>query len=172
MKNIAERTSELIVRSYEEYRPQLCRYIRFRINDGDDAEDLAQDVFLRLMDYKPMLCEETVKDFIFTIARNLVNDYLRRYYKRQEITSYMYDTMPASTDETESGVIAADLARCERAGMRLLPPQRGRIYRMSRYEDKSAADIAEELCLSVRTVENQLFLSRREMRDYMRRRIG
>jgi RNA polymerase sigma-70 factor (ECF subfamily) len=42
---------------------------------------------------------------------------------------------------------------------------------MSRFQDKSAEDIAEELKLSRRTVENHLFISRKEVREFIRRCI-
>ena len=171
MENINERTTRLIARTYEDYRPQVHRYIYSRINDWLEAEDMTQDVYLRLLECRSMLREETIKDFIFTIARNLITDYLRRYYKRQEVTSYIYDTRETVTNETESRILADDLAACERQRMRLLPPQRGKIYRLSRYEDKSVADISAELQLSVSTVENHLRISRKEVRAYMRQCI-
>ncbi len=79
----------------------ILTYITYRITHRYEAEDLTQDVFVRLLDYKQMLRPDTVKYFLFTIARNIVIDYIRRYYKKQEIDSYIYDTMSTSTNETE-----------------------------------------------------------------------
>ncbi len=62
-----------------------------------------------------MLRADTIKFFIYTISRNLVTDYLRRYYKKQEITSYMYDEHAVTyTNETEACVVADDLLACEK----------------------------------------------------------
>ncbi len=80
--------------------------IYYKIGKDEEAKDLSQDVFLRLMDYKQILRPETVKHFIFAICRNLVTDYLRRFYKAQEVTSYLFDRVPTCTNEVESQIIA------------------------------------------------------------------
>ena len=72
---------QLITDSYQNYHRSVYLYILYKIGKDEDAKDLAQDVFLRLMDYKQMLRPETIKYFIFSICRNLVIDYLRRHYK-------------------------------------------------------------------------------------------
>ena len=90
MENCMMTSPQLIADSYERYHFSVYLYIYNKVNNKEEAEDLSQDVFVRLMDYKRMLRPDTVKFFIYTISRNLVNDYLRRYYKKQEITSYMY----------------------------------------------------------------------------------
>lgn len=171
MEDITITSTQLVADSYTSYHHSVRLYISYRINDRDDAEDLAQDVFLHLMDYKQMLRPDTVKYFIYTIARNLVNDYLRRYYKRQEITSYIYDHSTLCTNDTESGVIARDLLALERQQLNRLPAQRRKIYAMSRYQDRSVADISARLDLSPRTVENHLRIGRGEMRRYIKQCI-
>ena len=88
MENCMMTSPQLIADSYERYHFSVYLYIYNKVNNKEEAEDLSQDVFVRLMDYKRMLRPDTVKFFIYTISRNLVNDYLRRYYKKQEITSY------------------------------------------------------------------------------------
>ncbi len=162
---------QLIADSYERYHFSVYLYIYNKVNNKEEAEDLSQDVFVRLMDYKRMLRPDTVKFFIYTISRNLVNDYLRRYYKKQEITSYMYDRTEVSHNEVESCVVADDLLACEKRRVEFLPSQRRKIYVMNRFEDKSVTDISEELNLSRRTVENHLFISRKEVREYLKQCI-
>lgn len=168
MKNRTMNSTHLIADSYTSYHRSVYLFIYYKIRDREEAEDLAQDVFLRLIDYKPMLCADTMKYFIFTIARNLVNDYLRHQYKKQEVTSYIYERALTYTHETESQIVADDLATHEKRKLGLLPPQRRTIYAMSRFEDKSISDISSELNLSSRTVENHLFISRKEIREYMK----
>ena len=141
------------------------------IRDSYEAEDLTQDVFIRLLDYKQMLRPDTVKYFLFTIARNIVTDYIRRYYKKQEIDSYMYDFAVTSSNETEETIIADDLASVEQRQLSTFPEQRRIVYALSRYEGKTSAEIAEEMQLSRRTVENHLFIGRREMREFFRKCI-
>lgn len=168
MENNTMTTSQLIADSYASYHRQVYLYIYYKVNSQEEAEDISQDVFLRLMEYKQMLRPDTVKFFIYTISRNLVNDYLRRYYKKQEISSYMYDRAETSTNETESRIISNDLAALEERKLSVLPTQRRKIYAMSRFEDKSVADISTELNLSQRTVENHLRMGRHEMREYIK----
>ena len=171
MEDISQTTYRLVASSYETYHEQVRRYIRSRINEADDADDLAQDVFLRLLECGQMLREETVRDFIFTIARNLVMDYLRRHYKRQEVTSYIYDVQETSVNDTESRVVTRELLTHEWMKVIALPEQRRKVYCMSRYEDRTAEDIAATLNLSKRTVENHLFRGRKEVREYIRQCI-
>ena len=60
---------------------------------------------------------------------------------------------------------------CEKRKLRTLPEQRRKIYIMSRFEDKSSSEISAKLNLSRRTVENHLFISRKEIREYMKQCI-
>lgn len=85
MENRIKLSDRLITEYYEEYRRIVFFYICRRIDDRDDAEDLTQDAFLRLLEYRMMIRRDTLKYFLFTIVCNLVNDYLRRLYKKQEI---------------------------------------------------------------------------------------
>ena len=168
METTAYTSDNIITRSYEEYHQVILNYITYRIAHRYEAEDLTQDVFVRLMDYKQMLRPDTVKYFLFTIARNLVTDYIRRYYKKQEIDSYLYDFTVTSSNDTEEKIIADDLMAMERTRLAAMPEQRRLIYTLNRFEDKSSPEIASELELSCRTVENHLFLGRRDMRDFFR----
>ncbi|MDN0080420.1 sigma-70 family RNA polymerase sigma factor [Bacteroides gallinaceum] len=171
MENRIKLSDRLITEYYEEYRQSVFFYICRRIENRSDAEDLTQDAFLRLLEYRMMIRRDTLKYFLFTIVRNLLNDYLRRYYKRQEIDRYLYDTLPVTTVEPESRIVADELRRLESRRVSALPEQRRKVYIMSRFQDKPADDIAEELNLSKRTVENHLFISRREVREFIRRCI-
>ena len=168
METTAYTSDNIITRSYEEYHQVILNYITYRIAHRYEAEDLTQDVFVRLMDYKQMLRPDTEKYFLFTIARNLVTDYIRRYYKKQEIDSYLYDFTVTSSNDTEEKIIADDLMAMERTRLAAMPEQRRLIYTLNRFEDKSSPEIASELELSCRTVENHLFLGRRDMRDFFR----
>lgn len=168
MEDLKATTPCLITDSYKEYYPSVCSYIYYRINNWETARDLSQDVFLRLMDYKQMLRPDTVKYFIFTIARNLLNDYLRRYYKKQEITFYIYDHAITYTNETESLIIAKELSLLEKNKLEMLSDQRKKVYSMNRFEDKSISEISSELKISPRTVEGHLFKSRREIRQFIK----
>lgn len=171
MENIDMSSVQLISDSYKNYHRSVYLYILYKIRKDEDAKDLSQDVFLRLMDYKQMLRPETIKHFIFSICRNLVIDYLRRHYKMQEITSYFLDQIPTSTNDVESQIIANDISTCEQERVLRLPMQRRKIYVMSRFRHKSSADISACLGLSVRTVENHLFVSRKEIREYIQQCI-
>ena len=171
MDTTTNTSDNIITNSYKEYYQVILTYITYRITHRYEAEDLTQDVFIRLLDYKQMLRPDTVKYFLFTIARNIVTDYIRRYYKKQEIDSYMYDFAVTSSNETEETIIADDLASVEQRQLSTFPEQRRIVYALSRYEGKISAEIAEEMQLSRRTVENHLFIGRREMREFFRKCI-
>ncbi|NDV83666.1 sigma-70 family RNA polymerase sigma factor [Bacteroides sp. 51] len=174
MKTQSSQTSHnscLITHSYKRYHQIILSYITYKINHKYEAEDLMQDVFVRLLDYRAMLREDTVKYFLFTIARNIVTDYIRRYYKKQEITSYIYDTTVYYSNETEENLIVKDLLSLERDKLGTYSPQRKAVYLLSRFEEKTTSEIADELHLSKRTVENHLLIGRKIMRAYIRQCI-
>ncbi|MBO5631100.1 MAG: hypothetical protein J5965_18690, partial [Aeriscardovia sp.] len=80
--------NQMIAKAYQDYSQRIYTYIRCRINDAEEAADIMQDTFMRLLDCE-VVCEETVRSLVFTIANNLVIDHIRRHYKRQEVYSYI-----------------------------------------------------------------------------------
>lgn len=168
MKNRSDSSNTIITDAYNHYYPEVLSYITYRINHKYEAEDLAQDVFIRLLDYKTLLRPATIKYFIFTITRNIITDYIRRYYKKQEIDYYLQEELSTYSNETEETIFANDLLRVEKEKLATFPAQRRIIYSLSHDENLSLPDISMQLNLSRRTVENHLFLGRKMMRTYLK----
>lgn len=158
----------LIESAYRSYYSQVRYYISIRISHKYDAEDLAQDVFERLLNYKQMLRPSTIKYFIYTIVRNIVTDYIRHYYKKQEVDEYTYQAATIISNETEETIFTNDLQQFESRKVQTLSPQRRNIYVLYRYEEQSVSEIAEKLQISRSTVENHLLAGRKSVREYMK----
>lgn len=168
---LAHITVQFLTETYTTYRPLVFRYIYRKLNGCMETEDLVQDAFLRLLEYRSMLRPETVRSFLYTIVRNLVTDYLRRHYKKQEVMACMCEGLSASVEDMESAVMAKDLSCQEEKRVNLLSPKVRAVYSMSRFEGKSALEIAEELSIPKRTVEGYLLAGRKSVREYMRQCI-
>ena len=100
----------------------------------------------------------------------MINDYLRRFYRHQAYTLYIWEQASNLYDEEEN-YIARDLEAFELYLVKQLPPQRQKIYLLSRYEDQNTYEISQRMHLSPRTVENHLWLGRKSVREYIRRFI-
>lgn len=149
---------------YQEYRKVIQSYIAYRIPHKYEAEDLTQDVFVRLLDYRKMINSETVTSFLFTIAHNLVTDNLRRYYKKEEIMTEWENCRMTSACTTEQTIYANELASIYKQQIQNLPLQRRKVYEMIDCHDLPISEVALRMNLSQRTVQNHLYIARNEIK--------
>lgn len=86
--------SQAIGAVYDQFFPEVYRYVRYRINDDALAEDIASDVFVRLLEAsrKGRGPESSLKGWLIATASNVVNDHLRRRYRRP--TEVLSDALP------------------------------------------------------------------------------
>lgn len=164
MESITIINSNLIEYSYKEYRKPLYIYLCKAV--GNEAEDMVQDVFLKLIEYNDMLRHDTVKYLIFTIAKNLIVDYHRRRSIIKEFNSYYsYIYEECGVEDTSTKAVVNEILRIERNKVSNLPHKRRKVYELVRYEEKDMLEISFEMNLSIRTIENHLFLGRKYVRE-------
>jgi RNA polymerase sigma-70 factor (ECF subfamily) len=76
--------SQSIGAIYDRYFPEIYRYVRYRISDDTIAEDIASDVFVRLMEasQRNKGPQTNLRGWLIATASNAVNDHHRRHYRR------------------------------------------------------------------------------------------
>lgn len=159
---------QLISETYLTQYDKLVGFIGKKVNDRDDAEDIAQDAFMRLLNYPSEIIPENIRTLLFTVANNLVNDYLRHLYIKNDVHASIMNTADWFDDETEQSVVARDLMLLERKKLDSMPGQRRIIYIMRMHEGKTSQEVADCLGISKRTAENHFHLGITQMRDYFR----
>ena len=166
-QSVLKSNNAIVAEAYETLTSQLESFIAQRVSIWADVENLVQDIWVRALTYSQPLNADTLKSFMFTLARNIVNDYLRHMYIASGVHDDIRNGASLYADDVESAISASDLAAKELWRVNNLPPQRRRIYCMTRFEEFSVDEIAEQMNLSVRTVENHLRLGRRDVRAYI-----
>jgi RNA polymerase sigma-70 factor (ECF subfamily) len=70
---------------YDQYFPMVMRFVRYRLGDEHQAEDIANDVFTRLLEASRSRRgpDANIKAWLFSVAAHAVNDSLRRSYRRK-----------------------------------------------------------------------------------------
>lgn len=84
LKGLRQLDSQSIGAIYDKYFPEVYRYVRYRISDDSTAEDIASDIFVRLMDaaQKKQGPQTNLRGWLIATASNVVNDHHRRHYRR------------------------------------------------------------------------------------------
>lgn len=162
----------LITQVYISVLPRLTRYIAARIQDDEEARDIAQDVFVRLLESRTILfSKEAGEALVFKMAAIETINHMRH----RSVVSRVHDNIRARLGEPfceeESGIMARDLELQERQYVATLSPRRREVYCLRRFAGFVNDEIAQRLNLSIRTVENHLFTAMGYVREYMRQCI-
>ena len=163
--------NQLISNYYSEHRDELIGFIAVRIHDAIEAEDIVQDIFLRLLRGRHLITPQTLPCLIHTMARHAVSDYYRRHRVCEAYEHYIQksDVRSLMSDDSVESVISAQqlMERMERSLARL-PQACCEIYRLHIYDGMKVSDIAQELSLPYKQVENRLGQARKAVRQKLR----
>jgi len=105
-------------RIYKEYQPKVRAYVRGKIQDPHDAEDLVSAVFMKVVQkldsYDP--AKASVSTWVYTMTRNTVTDFFRTRRSMVAFEDYMLDEAPAMdlTDEALDNLAEALLSLKEK----------------------------------------------------------
>lgn len=95
--------SQIIGAVYDKYFPEVYRYARYRLNDEHIAEDIASDVFVRLLEASQdgRAPYSNLKAWLFSTASHIITDHLRRAYRRplESLSENLLDTESVLSDE-------------------------------------------------------------------------
>ena len=137
-----EKNNAIIEDAYKEYKAMLLFYVSNLINDADEAPDIVQNIFVRLMSYD-IITSDTIKSLCFKIAKNLVIDYVRRNNKRQRIyADVQVSELKNKSITPENEAIFHDLAEKELSIMLNMSPATARVYEMSQIKCMTIDEIA------------------------------
>ena len=146
-----------------------------RIHDVYEAEDMVQDIFLRLLRDKhtaflsPLTSD--LSPLIYTMALHAVSDYYRRAHVYEEYEHYIKTSdirLQTSDDDTESIFSAQQIMERMERSLARLPKACCEIYHLHIYEGMKVSAIAKELSLPYKQVENRLGQARKAVRQQLR----
>jgi RNA polymerase sigma-70 factor, ECF subfamily len=150
----------------------LCNIANNIVKNERAAEDIVQDVFLKLWQKKDDLKIHTnVMGYLYRATANASIDYIKN--NRNVIPLKQTIHYQKTDDNAEAVLMRKELEKNIERAMRLLPPKCKAIFVLSRFEGMKYKEIAEHLGLSVKTVENQMGIAldklRTELKPYLTR---
>ena len=163
--------NQLLSNYYLMHRDELVSFIAVRTLDAIEAEDIVQDIFLRLLRGQHLITPQTLPSLLHTMARHAVSDYYRRRHVYEAYEHYIQTSdirLQTSDDDTESIFSAQQLMERMERSLARLPKACCEIYRLHIYDGMKVSDIAQELSLPYKQVENRLGQARKAVRQQLR----
>ena len=156
---------EVIVRKHQDRVYNLCRYM---LRDPEDAQDAAQDVFLKsyrgLKDFRP---DSSVYTWIYRIAVTTCLDYKRRSHREASRSEPLNENLPSEEPLPEQLYESAEIPRSIQLALQKLPEKLRAAIVLREIEELSYEEIAEVLHTSSGTVKSRISRAREQLRHLL-----
>ncbi|MDA3929259.1 MAG: RNA polymerase sigma-70 factor [Prolixibacteraceae bacterium] len=160
-----QQSFELLFKTY--YAP-LCLFAHKYIYDQDECEEVVQAFFLKLWESRKTINITTsVKSYLYSSVRNRCLNYIKHLKIKQEYQSEMVNS-PAKNNFDSNTFLEIDLIEKINQCIDSLPPRRKEIFILSREHGLKYREIAEQLGLSIKTVEAQMGQALKDLREQLK----
>jgi RNA polymerase sigma-70 factor (ECF subfamily) len=153
---------------YERYAPIVHRYVLFLCGDRALAQDITSETFVRVWTAGEDVRQETVRAYLFTIARNLYRDSLRRSRRLESLDGPHVDSRASAEkpadDRSELGFVLSAIQG--------LPESDRAILLMRGVEEMGYPEIARALGVSVAAAKVRVHRARVKLLNMTRPRVG
>ena len=152
---------------FEAHYSPLCNLAYRIIGDKDKAEDIVQDVFVKVWHNRNELDQDrNIKSFIYTMVKNHSLEILRR----DGIGLRIGNTIARSEEDTHSNIQEEEVENYKLldqiyVSIRQLPPKCGEVFTLSKVNGLTYVQIAERMNISVKTVENHMGKALKMLRE-------
>lgn len=152
-----------IERTVNKERKRLFSFIRSRVNDPQEAEDILQDVFYQLTEtYRLMKPVEQWTAWLFRVARNKITDRYRKkkterldagiHHEEDGETLFLADIIASQGNDASDEVMKEMLMDEIDMALEELPEEQRQVFIWHEIEGKSFQEMAEETGLTVNTL--------------------
>lgn len=152
--------------TYNDYFEIICRFLNYYTRDYQTIEEVVQDVFVTLWEEYEGKDIQYIKTFLYNSARNRMLNYLRD----KENHTVLLEKWARIELEKSKAVDCVDrelFYRLLQAAVESLPEKCREIFVLSREEQLSYKEIARVKEISVKTVENQMGIALKKIREYL-----
>lgn len=147
----------------------LCRYAKSLINDIDEAEEVVQNTFYIIWSKRETLeITGSLKAYLYRAVHNDCLNKLKHLQIRK-IHADDYKHRNANSHEDGEKLLRAKELRIKiEQAILALPEQCGKVFRLNRFEELKYQEIAEQLNISVKTVESHMGKALKHMREQLK----
>ena len=160
---------EIILKKYQDRIYNLCRYL---LGNPQDAEDAAQDVFLKayrkLRNFKP---ESSLYTWLYRIAVNTCLDHKRKFRPEPFKDQSLAENVPSSEPSPEQRYQSKEIGQAIQSALDQLPKQSRAVIVLREVEGLSYEEMAEVLNTSVGTVKSRISRTREELRRILQKKM-
>lgn len=165
---------------YVTWYSRVKHFARDYVLSDEEAENITQDVFLDFYQKRDSLdFRINIIAYLFTSVKNRCIDYLRRKLLEQEATSKMQENFDLSFrmkfDSLEAfdvdGLSEDTIKDIIENALNVLPERCRKIFILSKLEGKKQKEIAEELNVSIKTIETQMTIAYKKLREVLKNHL-
>jgi RNA polymerase sigma-70 factor (ECF subfamily) len=149
------------------YAP-LCLFANNYLNDDEKAEEIVQDLFVNVWGKRAGLqIDSSLKQYLFRSVKNHCLNHIQHFKIREKYAEKMKNDFEHEV-QYDDYFLEVGLAQKIEESIESLPEKRKQIFKLSRDEGLKYKEIAERLGLSVKTVEAQMGLALKQLREKLK----
>lgn len=154
VKSLQQQNPKALKHIYEKYWKRMFVYAHKIIDNQQTCEDIIQDIFISLWNKAPHKDIRNIEAYLFQSLRYKIANAIRNS-KYIELQHTVLEKLPA-INNTKDHIYYQDLEKQVLKTMESLPKKCRNVFYLSRVENYNNKEIAQELNISVRTVENHI----------------
>lgn len=171
MQQIAEGNEKAFADLYRMYVPRLTPFVYGITKNNVMVDEMIQEAFLRLWINRDKLSEvRNPKAWIYKITANICYTYIKRLIIERKVLDTILEQSTLEDLSTEQDIYLRSLTQSVKEAVEQLPPQRKKIYLMSREQGMSLGEISAQLNLSMPTVKNTITSSLQFIREQLQKK--
>lgn len=154
---LGERNEKVFEQVFKSNFKCLRAYAFTIVRDEVMAEEMVQNVFYKIWERTEQLSiQGSIKAYLYRAVYNESLNYLKHQKVRATYQTHTLWVMKDQTDNASKKILHRELSEKLQQALTTLPEQCRTIFQMSRFEELRYREIADQLAISVKTVENQM----------------